>query len=395
MSRPHVNFEKVLAKQGVPTTSKEVATLLEHDVQAANSIISNDSAMSPFWKLFSACVVTPILWLVKTLLARHVLPAMFAATATDIYLELKAWDVGLKRKSAVNTQGNISFTKKAIDTDITIKAGTEIHSDRRLGGRYVLRVLQDTIIAPGTLKGLVACEATEAGEGHNLASGYYHTLVTAIDGIASVSNEGDWITTTGANQETDEELALRIRDQFGSVGHYHIDAVYRGAIASFAGIRSDLLYFEHNAPRGPGTANCHVMMAVGETPQTMIDRINDYLHAQGHHGHGDDLLAMPIQSTPVDLSVDIWHSSNLSAEDISTLINDIESRIRAAFRESDRHASITRTAPQTTFVFSLLSSELHSLLPDLQSVRWHLNDLQNGLELPRINQLMIHNRGVR
>ncbi|NRD73266.1 baseplate J/gp47 family protein [Shewanella sp. VB17] len=394
MPRPQVDFEKVLAAQGVPLTADAVTALIESDVVAANSIISNNSAMSPFWKLFAACVVTPVLWLIKTLLAKHVLPAMFTATATELYLELKAWDVGLERKSAVKTQGNISFTKTDINAEVVIKAGTKVLSDNSLGAVYTLLVLADTIIPASTKTATILCEAISAGAGHNLASGYYHVLPTQNDGIASVSNVGDWITRAGADSESDEQLALRIRDQFASVGNYHIDAVYRGAIATFAGISSDLLYFEHNAPRGPGTANCHVMMDVGETPQAMIDDINNYINVLGFHGHGDDVRVLAMATNPIALTLDIWHKHNLSVHDIADLLVGIESRIRAAFRYSDNHELITRTQPQSEFIFSLLSSELHAQLPQLKSIRWGNDDLISGLELPRINSLVITNKGA-
>lgn len=392
--RPTVNFEKLLSEQGTPTSKEGVIELLEADVTAANSIISNNSAMSPFWRLFSACVVTPVLWLIKTLLANHVLPAMFAATATKKYLELKAWDVGLTRKAAVKTQGNIIFTKLDINAPIVVEAGTIIQTDSTLGAVYKVVVLEDTLIPAGTLSAAVLCEALEAGAGYNLPAGFFNVMQDVVPGIDSVTNDANWITRSGADTEEDEALALRIRDQFASVGNYHIDAVYRAAIASFAGIRSDLLFFEHNAPRGPGTANCFVMMPVGETPESLIDSINDYITNQGYHGHGDDLLAIAIPAAPADLELEFWHRENLSVEEIAALEAGIEARVRAAFRESDLYPEITRTLPQSVFAFSQLVQELHTALPGLKSIRFATADIESALVLPRINSLTITNNGV-
>lgn len=392
--RPKVDFEKILADEGMPTSSDGVIELLQDDVTAANSIISNNSAMSPFWRLFSASVVSPVLWLIKTLLANHVLPAMFAATATKKYLELKAWDVGLTRKTAVKTQGNITFTKLDIDAPIVVEAGTVVQTDNTLGAVYKMVVLQNTLIPAGTLSAPVLCEAQQAGAGHNLPAGVFTILPEAVPGIDAVTNATNWITLSGADTETDDALALRIRDQFASVGNYHIDAVYRAAIASFAGIRSDLLFFEHNAPRGPGTANCFVMMPVGETPASLIDSINDYVSNQGHRGHGDDLLAIAIPAEPTDLELEFWHRENLSEDEITALEAGLESRIRAAFRESDLYQELTRTLPKSVFAFSKLSQELHTALPGLKSIRWVNADLVNGLVLPRINSLTITNNGA-
>ena len=392
--RPTVDFEKLLSEQGIPTSTSGVTALLEADVTAANSIISNNSAMSPFWRLFSACVVTPVLWLIKTMLASHVLPAMFAATATKKYLELKAWDVGLIRKAAVKTQGNIIFTKLDINAPVLVEAGTIIQTDSTLGAVYKVLVLNNTLIPTGTLSASVLCEALEAGAGYNLPAGFFNVMQNVVPGIDSVTNAANWITRSGADSEQDEALALRIRDQFASVGNYHIDAVYRAAIASFAGIQSDLLFFEHNAPRGPGTANCFVMMPVGETPASLIASINDYITNQGYHGHGDDLLAIAIPAAPTNIALQFWHRENLSVEDVAALKANIEARVRAAFRESDLYQELTRTLPQSVFAFSKLSQELHSALPGLKSIRFTTPDLVSGLALPRINSLTITNNGV-
>lgn len=392
--RPPVDFEKLLSEQGMPTSQDGVIQLLEADVTAANSIISNNSAMSPFWRLFAACVVTPVLWLIKTLLANHVLPAMFAATATKKYLELKAWDVGLSRKAAVKTQGNIMFTKLDINAPVVVEAGAIIQTDSTLGAVYKVTVLNNTLIPAGTLSAPLLCEALEAGAGYNLPAGFFNVMQDVVPGIDSVTNAADWITRSGADEEQDEALALRIRDQFASVGNYHIDAVYRAAIASFAGIQSDLLFFEHNAPRGPGTANCFVMMPVGETPSSLIDSINDYITNQGYHGHGDDLLAIAIPAAPADIELEFWHRENLSVEEIAALQAGIEARVRAAFRESDLYQDITRTLPQSVFAFSQLVKELHSALPGLKSIRFTTPDIESALVLPRINSLDINNNGV-
>lgn len=392
--RPTVDFEKILSEQGMPTSTDGVITLLEADVTAANSIISNNSAMSPFWRLFSACVVTPVLWLIKTLLANHVLPAMFAATATKKYLELKAWDVGLERKEAVKTQGNIIFTKLDINAPVVVEAGAIIQTDSTLGAVYKVVVLNNTLIPAGTLSMPVLCEALEAGAGYNLPAGFFNIMQNVVPGIDSVTNAANWITRSGADTEQDEALALRIRDQFASVGNYHIDAVYRAAIASFAGIQSDLLFFEHNAPRGPGTANCFVMMPVGETPSSLINSINNYITNQGYHGHGDDLLAIAIPAAPSDIELAFWHRENLSVEEIAALEAGIEARVRAAFRESDLYPEITRTLPQSVFAFSQLTKELHSALPGLKSIRFTTEDIESALVLPRINSLTITNNGV-
>jgi uncharacterized phage protein gp47/JayE len=178
MTRPQVDFETLLANAGAPTTDAQVNAMLENEVKAANSIISNNSAMSPFWKLYAAVVVTPALWLIKNLLTTHVLPAMFVATATKTYLELKAWEVDVTRKLANNTKGLVTFTKLATGADITINAGTLISTDNTLGKIYQLKVIVDTVIPSALLSADVLCVAVEAGSAFNLAAAITTSLMT-------------------------------------------------------------------------------------------------------------------------------------------------------------------------------------------------------------------------
>lgn len=81
-------------------------------MEAAGSKVSNDSRMSPFWRLVQSIVIKPAMWIINNLLANHVLPNAFAATATGIYLDLKAWDVDLERKQATHTRGLVDFFKE-------------------------------------------------------------------------------------------------------------------------------------------------------------------------------------------------------------------------------------------------------------------------------------------
>lgn len=120
--RPTVDFMALLAKSGVPTTEAAMEAELKKEVEAAGSLITNDSDVSPFWRLVRGVVITPALWLIRTLLAGHVLPASFAATATDTYLDLKAWDVDLTRKAAQKTRGLVNFTKVNPAEAVTIPA---------------------------------------------------------------------------------------------------------------------------------------------------------------------------------------------------------------------------------------------------------------------------------
>ncbi|EHN7852851.1 baseplate J/gp47 family protein, partial [Salmonella enterica] len=121
-------------------------------------------------------------------------------------------------------------------------------------------------------------KATGTGGAYNLAPGYYRILPVAVDGISHVASEENWLTVPGADEESDDELRERCRNQFNLVGNYHTDAVYRSMIAGVAGLSIDRIFFEHEAPRGPGTANAYLLLDSGVASAPFVDAVNDYIN---------------------------------------------------------------------------------------------------------------------
>ncbi|MBW3846180.1 baseplate J/gp47 family protein [Aeromonas hydrophila] len=383
--RPTVDFMALLAKSGVPTTEEAMEVELKKEVEAAGSIITNDSDVSPFWRLVRAVVITPALWLIRILLAGHVLPASFAATATDSYLDLKAWDVDLTRKPAQKTRGLVSFTKVNPAEATTIPDDVWVTTERINGTIYRVKPVQAVVSPAGEAVARVVCEAEFAGVAWNLAPGYYNLLSKPITGILSASNsEKEWITTQGADAESNDALGLRIKNQFSAVGRYHIDAIYRSMLASVAGIRADHIFFEHDAPRGPGTANAFILLEVGTTPASLIEKLNDYVNNQGNHGHGDDLQVMAMPETEHSLHLELWPVENLAAEQRLALVSEVKLLIQAAFRQSADYQAVTRTWPQSRFSLSQLGREIHQAFPEIKSLHFTELDIVSGLEIPRL-----------
>ncbi|MFM4808865.1 baseplate J/gp47 family protein [Aeromonas hydrophila] len=388
--RPNVDFMALLAEAGVPTTEQAMEAELKKEVVAAGSLITNDSDVSPFWRLVRGVVITPALWLIRTLLAGHVLPNTFAATATDAYLDLKAWDVDLTRKAAQKTRGVIHFVKVSPGEAVTIPADIWITTERINGTIYRVKPLQAVVSPAGEAVAKVVCEAEFAGAAWNLAPGYYNLLSEPVTGILSARNDDkEWITTQGADAEGNDALGLRIQNQFSAVGRYHIDAIYRSMLASVAGIRADHIFFEHEGPRGPGTANAYILLEVGATPASLINQLNDYVGRQGNHGHGDDLFVMSIPETQHSLTLTIWPQPNLTDEQKAALKAGTESLVKAAFRQSADFPSVTRTWPRSRFSLSQLARELHSQFPQLQSLKFAQDDIVSGLAIPRLSTLEV------
>ncbi|AYN30280.1 hypothetical protein D8682_05765 [Buttiauxella sp. 3AFRM03] len=372
----------------MPTTEEEVAAQFT-GIAKEEGLITNTSKMSPFWRLVTSIVSAPVMWLIDAL-SYIVMPNLFLATASGVFVDMFAWAVNLARKPAGTAAGTLLFAKSDIGTTVTVPVGTVVQTERINDVVYSLITAENFVIAAGVLNAQVPVVAEAAGSAYNLAPGYYKILPVAIAGIASAENAEDWLTTPGTEQETDDELRDRTKNQFNLVGNYHIDAVYRGMIASLAGMTTDRIYFEHGAPRGPGTANVYLLLDAGVASQPYIDAVNDYVMDQGNHGHGDDVLCLALPETPVDLTVTIypWDAGNLTEEQLNTLLQGATHLVRCAFRENSLY-DVAQTWPWSRFSLSRLGEELHDTFPEIESVEFSRGDILSELEIARLGTLQV------
>ncbi|CAI1096384.1 baseplate J/gp47 family protein [Serratia entomophila] len=387
-NKPNPDYEAILAEQGMPTTEAQIRDEFNAIVRE-EGLITNSSRMSPFWRLITAIVTAPVLWL-KDALVNTVMKNLFLATAGETFVDLFAWAVNLARKDATAAVGAIRFTKVDVGREITVPVGTVIQTERINGAIYRLMTTADMTLPPGTASVLVPVIAELEGSGFNLAPGYYRILPVAVDGIASAVNEDDWLTTPGADTESDDDLRDRVKNQFNLVGQYHIDAVYRGMISSIAGLNTDRIFFEHDAPRGPGTANVYLLLDSGIASQPFIDTVNDYVMTQGNHGHGDDVLCLPLPEITLDLTVTVhvFASSHLTDEQTATLMINAGNLVRAAFRENTDY-DVAKTWPFSRFSMSRLGEELHDAFADIESLTFSQGDILSGLDVPRLRTLNV------
>ncbi|EDX4100153.1 hypothetical protein ITK37_000855 [Salmonella enterica] len=384
----NIDFKKILRESGMPVDDQTVRDTLQ---QAADDekLITNTSRMSPFWRIIQLMVITPYLWIVDTLI-NNVLRNLFLMTASGPFVDLFAAALRLTRKDATRATGNITFIKASPDTSVTVPAGTVIQTERINGVIYAVKTTQQVVIPAGTAQARVSATATDSGTAFNLAPGYYQILPEAVDGIAAVRNDDNWLTTPGSDQESDDELKDRCRNQFNLAGSYHTDAVYRSLIAAQAGLSIDRIFFQHDAPRGPGTANAFLLLDTGVISQPYLDRVNQYITDQGHHGHGDDIRCFALPETRHDLVVTVYvkNLANISADDTAALQSGVENLIRCAFRENSNY-DVTRTWPYSRFSFSQLGRELHDAFTLVDSVTFSLTDILSELNIPRLNTLSV------
>lgn len=383
------DFKSLLANEGLPVEENQIRQQFD-DLVAEQGFITNTSRMSPFWRLVTAIAVKPVKWLTDYLIA-EILPNLFVKTAKGAWLQIKAWQVGIDFRSATHAKGVVTFTKESADMSVSIKAGTIIQTERLNEVIYQLTVDHDTVIPSGVKSAPVAVTAVGAGADYNLASGYYCVLPEAVAGIAYVANEDDWLLSPGANQETDDELRERYRVKFASVGKHHIDSVYRSLVAEISGLSVDRIYFQHDAPRGPGTANVFLLLDTGVPAQPFIDSINKHLMTDGNHGHGDDVIAFKMPESYHTLGCTIYfrESDFVGAMQKIDIKNEVENMIRCAFRENNNY-NVTKTYPYTRFAWSKLGEEIHEKFRQISAIVWSQPDIENPeLNIPRIESLTV------
>lgn len=384
-----VDFKQALSDAGIPTTEEGLRQAWESEVTAQGSALSNTSAYSPFWRIVTALVTKPVLWLI-TFISGTVLPNFFVKTATGAWLDMLAWAVNVERKGATKAKGVLLFIRLAAGGALEVPAGTVVQSAAINGHIYQLVTTAVGQFTDGAMQLEIPVEAVDTGSGYNLAPGYYAILPTPVPGIAQVVNADGWLSSPGADPEADNELRLRVRNQFSAVNQWHTDAVYRALITAFPGVRPDGVYFQHGAPRGPGSANAYVLFEADVPAATYLEQINDHIRDQGNHGHGDDLLVMEMPETLHAIQLEVWPRSTLTAEQRQTLLENIELFVRAAFRESTTtDYQPTQTYPQSRFSFSRLGEELHKQFPGIESLHFANADIVSELTIPRIQSLQV------
>jgi len=384
-----VDFKQALADGGIPVSEEGLRQAWEKEVTAQGSKMSNTSAYSPFWRVITALVTKPVLWLIN-FVSGTVLPNFFVKTARDKWLDMLAWAVNVERKGATRAKGMLLFTRDVAGGVLQLPAGIQVQSAAINGHVYQLVTTQGVTFADGVLQLEVPAEAQEVGSGYNLAPGYYAILPVPIAGIVQVVNTDGWLIAPGADPEPDDQLRLRVRNQFSAVNQWHTDAVYRAMIAAFPGVRPDGVYFLHGAPRGPGSANAYVLFEADVPAATYLEQINAHIRDQGNHGHGDDLLVLVMPETLHKLRVTLWPRPTLTTEQRTKLQAEAALFIRAAFRESGAgDYQPTLTYPQARFSFSRLAEELHQQFAGIESLHFDNADIVSELTIPRISNLQV------
>ncbi|MEI8244354.1 MAG: baseplate J/gp47 family protein [Lentisphaerota bacterium] len=382
-------FADALEQSGMSITDTAIKADLQALADAAHLPIANSNRYSPFWNFCIQAVILPVQFLVAFLI-RRVMPGLYVKTASGAMLDLIAWGYDLTRKPAVKTRGDLVFSRGNTSGQLQVPAGTRVRTIAINGNVYRMITLFDATIEAGSSSVRVAAEAESAGSAYNLGATYYSIMDSSVPGVVAVTNPIDYLSLPGADEESDEELRLRIRNQFSAVGDWHTDAKYKAMIAAQTGFRIDRIFFDHNIPRGPGSADAYILFDAGTVPTAYLAAVNAYISDQGNHGHGDDLLVKAMPETTHDVAVDVIFKASVAPAAKAGILANIEQFIRCAFREnSDYLPEVTQTWPYARFSFSRLDYELHDNFPGIAALEWAQGDIVSTLDVPRLDTLTV------
>ena len=154
-----VDFKQALVDAGIPTTEAGLRKAWESEVAAQGSKLSNTSAYSPFWRLITALVTKPVMWLIS-FISDTVLPNFFVKTASNAWLDTLAWAVNVERKGATKAKGVILFTRIASGGTLELPAGIVVQSSAINGHIYQMVTTTPATFADGLLQLEVPVQAT-------------------------------------------------------------------------------------------------------------------------------------------------------------------------------------------------------------------------------------------
>lgn len=382
------DFTQVLKDAGIPVTADALKERWRTIMTATGSAISNDDRMSPFWRVITALITTPVLWLINVI-ATVVIPNGFVKYATGEFLDILADAVNVTRKPATQALGVVRFTRVNLGLSITVPLGTVIQTASINGVIYKVLTTEAKSFLAGQSTLDVPVMAEQAGSAYNFAAGYFAILPVPIAGVTAVANPVDWLSTPGADVESDEDLRARCRNQFNTASDYHTDAVYKAMISQFPGVAIDAIWFEHNAPRGPGTANAFVLFDFAAPVSTYLAQINQFIIDQGNHGHGDSLIVFQMPEQTQTLTATVWVEKFLTAAEQTAVHDGVVDFINAAFRENTAY-SPTLTKPYSRFSMSKLGQELHDAFPGIHSIDFsEEDDIVTAKWIPRLTSLTV------
>jgi phage-related baseplate assembly protein len=204
-----------------------------------------------------------------------------------------------ERQAAVKTVGQYTLTDTASTGPHTITAGAFYVASSDLSKVYVVSATPNgtTLTLGGTLD--VTITAVEAGAAYNLATDSIDQLLTSLSGVTGTNPAGDlesWITTQGADEETDDELVTRCLGKWATLGSGSND----GAYTYWATSTSAEVKRVQVVDLDDGEVHIFIAGSSGGLSDDTVETVSDYIETKRPLGVRQTTLSA--STTPVDIS---------------------------------------------------------------------------------------------
>ncbi|WP_321015183.1 baseplate J/gp47 family protein [Eisenbergiella porci] len=257
-----------------------------------------------------------------TKLLRKLLSYLYVRHAPGKWLDLLGEDFSKSRKAAKNTCGNVTIYRDneveaktlVIPINTIFKTNKDINHEelRFFSSKAVEMLAEDMSIS-------IPVTAEKAGSIYNLPEGQINKCMIHLEGIDRITNEQDWITSEGADEEEEEAFRERIINSWAELSSRPIALKYKNVCEAVKGVlhvRVDDLH-----PRGQGTIDIIVTSTAGQATESLLEDVR--AAADKIKGEYDNLLVKSAITVPQDLSLIITLPRLASDEGIVERVNAI------------------------------------------------------------------------
>lgn len=169
--------------------------------------------------------------------------------AVDRRLDLLTALIGVKRDPATYASGSVTFTRgEPAGKDYTIPSGTLVQTDSNDPTKY--ETAETVVLESGTTSKTAPIESLESGVDSNAGPNTVTILPSPPAGIEGVTNPAE--ITGGTNQETDDSLRSRAKEELSTGSRASAQALIYGAKA-LDGVKSVSIFINDTGTDNTGT----------------------------------------------------------------------------------------------------------------------------------------------
>lgn len=320
--------EKILDKVCPIPDEEETMEEIKEKLDEEGFIINNFNKGGIFYIIIRIFV---LIYIDIKSLARSIVNNLFIKHAQGEWLEIKAADVGKKRKEAVKTKGYVTLYRDDYQNALQITKGHMFKTLPDVNGKELkFYVLDTTVIGAGEQSGKVLVEAESPGTEYNVSTGKIAVSMIYLEGVVSVSNEEGWLYEEGADIEKLEDLRIRAEDAWSELAERTIEEKLINVSKKVSGVLNVRVDAQH--PRGQGTTDIIITSTSGKATDELLKKVEAataYLK-----GNYDDFLYKSAIIVNVNIELTLYIAKDASTDGIQqTAEKIIEKFMQLSSRE--------------------------------------------------------------